>query len=299
LQLRKSKHAQARIHLFLSGKGAFRFPGASGDDRRVVSVAISGSGKRARAIAALLRKSGLSISTDGSAVAEADLIIDTGDDRKTALSIRRLASLAKSNAIIATTRSRDMDRLANSRRGSADIVGLNFRLSRRRSLVEVTPTAATKPAAVNAVLALLRKTGAQAVVSRQSGLVGERIIAACRAAADDLRRRGVSQKDVKTALFSCGMSRSREVTVSSGKSIDPALRHWLLGEMAREAVTLLSEGIVRQSSDIDLILVHGYGFPDEDGGPIWAAEHILRTSFGVAGGEEEASMASAEIGPTG
>jgi len=39
---------------------------------------------------------------------------------------------------------------------------------------------------------------------------------------------------------------------------------------------LLEEGIARQASDIDLALVHGYGFPNYAGGPLfWAAGQTL------------------------
>lgn len=271
LKLRAGSKAQARIHLFLSGKAAFRHTGTVDKERRVESIAIAGSGKRAKAVAVLLRRSGLSVTIGDSALSEADLIIDVADDRKTDISIRRLASLAKVDAIIATTRARSLDRLAGVGGRSADNVGLYFRLSSRRSLVEVTPTMQTALEVVNAVLALIRKTGAQAVVTRRSGLVGERILAACRAAADDLRRSGVSHKDVNAALTSCGVPQLQSRSASGRKCIDPALRHRLLEGMSREGVALLTEGIVRRSFDIDLIMVHGYGFPHEDGGPMWAS----------------------------
>lgn len=279
LNLRESSPAQARIHLFLAGKAAFRFPGASVGERPVASVAITGCGKRARAIAALLSRSGVAVSTDDSGLSEADLIIDTADDRKTQVSIRRLTSLAKPDAVVATTRGINLDRLADVTEGHRDIIGLRFRLSSGRSLVEVVPTSGTAPETVNAVLGLIRKTGAQAVVTRQAGLVGQRISAACRALAEELRKSGVSYKDIKAALVSFGVSRSHSVSAWPGKSVDPALRHRLLGEMAREAAVLVTEGIVRQSFEIDLILVHGYGFPHEDGGPIWASGILVIDSL--------------------
>jgi 3-hydroxyacyl-CoA dehydrogenase len=41
--------------------------------------------------------------------------------------------------------------------------------------------------------------------------------------------------------------------------------------MATAGSALLSEGIIRDWFDVDLILVHGYGFPREDSGPLWAS----------------------------
>lgn len=45
----------------------------------------------------------------------------------------------------------------------------------------------------------------------------------------------------------------------------------LLGAILREAARVLDEGIARQAGDIDVTLVHGYGFPRWTGGPLWWA----------------------------
>jgi len=45
-----------------------------------------------------------------------------------------------------------------------------------------------------------------------------------------------------------------------------------LGAMINEACLLIGEGIARTPADVDLVLVHGYGFPDYRGGPLfWAS----------------------------
>ena len=44
----------------------------------------------------------------------------------------------------------------------------------------------------------------------------------------------------------------------------------LVGEMAEEGAAILSEGVARQASDIDLVEIHGYGFPRWRGGPMFA-----------------------------
>ena len=43
----------------------------------------------------------------------------------------------------------------------------------------------------------------------------------------------------------------------------------LLKAMADEGAVLLSEGIARRSSDIDLVMINGYGFPSNKGGPMF------------------------------
>ncbi|HEY1385753.1 MAG TPA: 3-hydroxyacyl-CoA dehydrogenase NAD-binding domain-containing protein [Dongiaceae bacterium] len=47
----------------------------------------------------------------------------------------------------------------------------------------------------------------------------------------------------------------------------------LLAAMATEGAALLSEGIAARSSDIDLVMINGYGFPAHQGGPMFAAGH--------------------------
>lgn len=45
----------------------------------------------------------------------------------------------------------------------------------------------------------------------------------------------------------------------------------LLKAMADEGAALLAEGIAARASDIDLVMIHGYGFPAHKGGPMFAA----------------------------
>lgn len=47
----------------------------------------------------------------------------------------------------------------------------------------------------------------------------------------------------------------------------------LLQTMADEGTQLLSEGIAARASDVDLVLINGYGFPAHKGGPMFAAQH--------------------------
>jgi 3-hydroxyacyl-CoA dehydrogenase len=49
------------------------------------------------------------------------------------------------------------------------------------------------------------------------------------------------------------------------------IMHRILGAMQREAQAVLDEGIALKASDIDVALVHGYGFPRHQGGPMFKA----------------------------
>ncbi len=51
----------------------------------------------------------------------------------------------------------------------------------------------------------------------------------------------------------------------------PEIQNRVLVTMVNEAALLLQEGIAARASDIDLVLVNGYGFPNYEGGPLfWA-----------------------------
>ncbi len=58
----------------------------------------------------------------------------------------------------------------------------------------------------------------------------------------------------------------------AGNISDDEIRQRLLAAMAAEGATLLSEGIAARASDIDLVMINGYGFPAYKGGPMFAAE---------------------------
>ncbi|MCZ0960698.1 3-hydroxyacyl-CoA dehydrogenase NAD-binding domain-containing protein [Paracoccus benzoatiresistens] len=57
---------------------------------------------------------------------------------------------------------------------------------------------------------------------------------------------------------------------------DAIARH-LVGEMAAEGQAILDEGIAARASDIDLVEIHGYGFPRWRGGPMFASAAGTRT----------------------
>lgn len=61
--------------------------------------------------------------------------------------------------------------------------------------------------------------------------------------------------------------------------------------MVNEAALLLREGVASRASDVDVVLVQGYGFPRWEGGPVFwarqqdrsALEHDLQAVAGEAG----------------
>ena len=55
---------------------------------------------------------------------------------------------------------------------------------------------------------------------------------------------------------------------------DDAVLNRLLLALINEAATLLGEGIAAKAADVDLVLVHGYGFPRFRGGPLFHADQV-------------------------
>lgn len=45
--------------------------------------------------------------------------------------------------------------------------------------------------------------------------------------------------------------------------------------LVNEGLRILQEGIAERSSDIDVIYVHGYGFPRWQGGPMYWADQVV------------------------
>ena len=69
--------------------------------------------------------------------------------------------------------------------------------------------------------------------------------------------------------------------------------------MIAEACAILDEGIAERPQDIDLALVHGYGFPRWRGGPMHYAERIglsaIRGRIEALAAEDPLSWALPEI----
>ena len=58
--------------------------------------------------------------------------------------------------------------------------------------------------------------------------------------------------------------------ISSGPAMDRvAIAKHLVSEMASEGSAILAEGVARTSADIDLVEIHGYGYPRWRGGPMF------------------------------
>ncbi|MAN58863.1 MAG: enoyl-CoA hydratase [Flavobacteriaceae bacterium] len=67
---------------------------------------------------------------------------------------------------------------------------------------------------------------------------------------------------------------ARETGIARRELTNPDLVKSLVGAMTAEAQTILDEGIAQSSDDIDLVMVHGYGFPRWRGGLMFHASNL-------------------------
>lgn len=68
-------------------------------------------------------------------------------------------------------------------------------------------------------------------------------------------------------------SASRAKGIARRVFTDEEIRRRAMLAMVNEAALLLAEGVAQRATDVDVVLVHGYGFPPWEGGPVfWARE---------------------------
>ena len=77
---------------------------------------------------------------------------------------------------------------------------------------------------------------------------------------------------------------SAELGVTRRDITDEEIVERCLGALVNEGALILEEGLAARPSDIDVIWVHGYGFPRHRGGPMhWADQSGLRHLLGAVG----------------
>jgi 3-hydroxyacyl-CoA dehydrogenase len=85
------------------------------------------------------------------------------------------------------------------------------------------------------------------------------------------------------------LEESAKLGISRRKVSDEEIVQRALYSLINEGARILEEGIALRASDIDVVYLTGYGFPDFRGGPLFYADtvglpNILRTMREFAGG---------------
>lgn len=151
----------------------------------------------------------LTVSTDWSLVAQADLIIEAAfEDLSVKQDIfKRLDEVAKPEAILATNTSYlDVAAIATVR--PKTILGLHFFAPAQvMKLLEIVHTPSTSPKALATALALSKRLGKQPVIAgNQEGFIGNRVYACYRRHAEYLLEDGAFPHEVDAAMEAYGMA---------------------------------------------------------------------------------------------
>lgn len=173
-----------------------------------------------------------------------------------------------------------------------DVMGVVFAPQR---IAEVALLEGMQPATVATGLGLLRKLGLRPVKTAQQGRspgIGARVAAAGRRAAQVLIATGVPAAQVARATAPI-LRLQTGVAEGAGTLMamqDASIADRVLAAMANEGARLLSEGIALCPSDIDVIMLGGYGFGRSLGGPMHLADArglmVLRRNLRIWANED-------------
>jgi 3-hydroxyacyl-CoA dehydrogenase len=160
--------------------------------------------------------------------------------------------------------------------GSAALAGLALEPQGMWCELSLPPDLAPDGPAL--ALAGLRRLGLAPVLVGARPILGRGLVAAGRSALAAMVAAGVPKARVSAALEGFGAPVAERWPETGGPetagpelAADAILARWL-DALANEGFRLLDQGIARRPSDIDLILVHGHGFPRGRGGPMHLAD---------------------------
>ncbi|SMX42983.1 enoyl-CoA hydratase-related protein [Actibacterium lipolyticum] len=161
----------------------------------------------------------------------------------------------------------------------ADAIGVQAPVSAHMGrLVELLGGQETAPDVLQTTAQLTRRLNRVAVLSRgEEGGLGAAVWGACVWAAEAMADMGADRATIDNALSEFGFQK----LPFGGKEIRGHARtHFTADEicqrclaaMANAGALLVQAGIARRPSDIDVVMIHGYGFPRWEGGPMMHAD---------------------------
>ncbi len=121
-------------------------------------------------------------------------------------------------------------------------------------------------------LALLERNGPKFVPVAPMGKAAvQRLKTAMKVAADWIVDEGASEAAVDSAMVDYGFRRGPFGTQPDGAA-DAGIVRRILGALVAEGGLCVAQGAVQRPSDIDVLAIHGMGFPRRLGGPMRAAQ---------------------------
>lgn len=182
--------------------------------------------------------------------------------------------------------------------GAEGAMGLCLAPSLR--LAEVALPAGAEPAPIGQAVILLRRLGMSVVLVGKMPILGRRMLTYGRRALLQMLEMGVPRRVIASALEGFGhampdLPEPAHPAPMRAMSEDEVRRRWL-GAMANDGMRLLEAQIALRPSDIDMVMVAGFGFPRWRGGPMHQAARrglmVLRRDLREwsAGGAEEQAI---------
>jgi 3-hydroxyacyl-CoA dehydrogenase len=232
---------------------------------------------------------------------------------------RELDERVRADAILATTTSfLDIEAIATATRRPERVVGLHrVELTNVSRLMEVVRGEKTSNEVIATAMQLARKIGNVAVLSRGGhGFIANRAMQPCLEVANALVLEGTVPRDIDHALVEFGFPRGPlsmrdpvglDATRCNPSNLSLAVEHdlrprqytqaelveLLLYPVVNEGAKILEEGIARRAAEIDISLLHGFGWPIFTGGPMFWANTV-----GLARTVERLKAFEAERGET-
>lgn len=311
LEMRASEQAAALRHVFFAERSALRPAHLDKVTPRPIGRAWVVGGAVGAGIASALSAAGLTVfriesgsgqtqlpgrgATTGTPEPQggADLVIlaDTGLFDFVRARLAELVTICPPQTIFAVcSAALDLRQLVVGLPNPGNVLALpGLGTSAGGTLCEILALPETDPAALAAAFGLARSLG-QIPVHAGPGGIRDRLLNRVRAEAVALVRQGGEPAAVEEAMRALGLSEGRLAglgsrvggtdgatccegtgAASADRPRDDAIPDRLVAAMAEEGRRLLAEGVAVRTSDIDLVAIHGLGFPRWRGGPMFAA----------------------------
>lgn len=299
LALRNAPQAAALRAVFFAERAALRPPEMVGlEPRHVTRVGVIGTTPMADALANALRDGGLPVirgEPDDAALGDSDLVIEAASDDHAMKQVilAKLGQTCRPDTILATTLSEaDPHMVAKGVLHPERLIGLHMpHPSQVMKLLEILPMAETTGDVIAAMFALARRLNKIPVcVGKGHGSICQRLMGKLRAQVERMQMVGINPGEISDALHHFGFMSMPWAALEHAKIAHAHdskkgmltaadLVDGLLLPVVNDAAHMLGEGMAVRPVDIDLVAIHGFGFPRHRGGPMhWAAARGLKES---------------------
>lgn len=283
-ELMSSPQSKAQRHVFFAERDVARSPrlpdGTSA--RPVQTAAIIGTDEEAAGIAKGLAKGGLAVTlvdatADLGEVHAADLVLTSVTPEVLPEVLSKLDAACKPEALFAVgARGVNIPKIAEATQRPEQVLGLHFT---GRRLMEVVSAEQTAPSACASVMKLGRALGRLPILelgahagARLSGVYSKEISLLLEEGA--LRAQVVSVlSDFGFESGQLGQHSDRHEVVRASLD-DREILERCVYALVNEGARLLDEGVLTRPLEVDILVIHGQGFPVYRGGPMYHADEL-------------------------